>query len=814
MSTTFFNYNKQQFNADVSLNGATTLSGLNTVSGKTQFNADASFNQALTIAGATTISGATTFTAANTIINGNVGIGKTNPSAQLHLGNNLVNKQIVLYETVNNNNQYFGFGINDGMLRYQIDAAVSKHAFFAGASSSSSNELMRIQGNGNVGIGTSNPRVPLDVSGAFQVFNTSRNNGSGVITYITSNDGSYGSIECFNTGNTGKLPLVLQGYGVGYVGIGMTNPSYSLDVKGGVRFGDSASSIYGINFGQTGVGGYRSAYIYGDGANMEINNQQGGRMMLSTNNSEKVSILANGNVGIGNTSPSWLHTIAANRPNYVCNSTAGNNGLSDFQSLAPFSIWDSGYSTSGIALKMGLFRDTGAAYIQCEAANTGARNILLQPWLGNVGIGTTNPIAPLHVYSSEGLSLATTTAVNRTNQSILGFGFGGGAGVGTRDSFRITSEPVNRDNGNGPTFYDYGAQASLVFSRKTSNGYNADPSHLTYTETMRIHGSTGFVGIGTTNPKFPLHIYGSALISNYNVGQDLHSSVTGSTTDSAGYLQTARFYGGYFEKIIANNGGYSNWGWGICARYSILALEFDAYSDTRIKTNIVDIDDSKALSILRKIQPKTYEYIDKLQRGNDTVIGFIAQEIKEIIPKAVKINKDFVPSFYTICQVSATDVSNIVLVTSPIDLSWNPLHDLSGNAFIDAEGNACSDASGNKVFNVKLYDESNNEIICKTTDVLDKRSFLVDIADTKLSSGEYFLHGQEIDDFHTLDKQAIFTVVTAAVQDIDRQVQSDAAKIAALESDVSSLKSENASLQSQLSALQSQMAAVLLKLNM
>jgi hypothetical protein len=74
---------------------------------------------------------------------------------------------------------------------------------------------------------------------------------------------------------------------------------------------------------------------------------------------------------------------------------------------------------------------------------------------------------------------------------------------------------------------------------------------------------------------------------------------------------------------------------------------------------------------------------------------------------------------------------------------------------------------------VKLYDQSNNEIICKTTAILDKRRFLVD---TKINKdGEYFLYGQEIDDFHTLDKNAIFTVVTAAVQDIDRIQQAQQA---------------------------------------
>jgi hypothetical protein len=313
-------------------------------------------------------------------------------------------------------------------------------------------------------------------------------------------------------------------------------------------------------------------------------------------------------------------------------------------------------------------------------------------------------------------------------------------------------------------------------------------------ERMRITND-GYIGIGTGNPTYPLDI-------NRYVSRDV-----------SGYLFNSSGAIGYYDasnlKISIN-----------VVDGLIRADQYIAFSDKRIKNNIVDIDDEKALSILRQIKPKTYDYVDKLQRGTDSVIGFIAQEIKEIIPKAVTIVKDYVPTFYTNCHVAATDASNIVLVTSPIDLSWNPLHDTSGNAFMDAAGNACSDASGNKCFNVKLYDQSNNEIKCKTTAILDKRSFLMD---TKINKdGEYFLHGQEVDDFHNLDKNAIFTVVTAAVQDIDRiqqaqqasqtqmletqrqmqetqtqtqaQQQADAVKIESLKTQLSQQKTQNEAL--------------------
>jgi len=43
------------------------------------------------------------------------------------------------------------------------------------------------------------------------------------------------------------------------------------------------------------------------------------------------------------------------------------------------------------------------------------------------------------------------------------------------------------------------------------------------------------------------------------------------------------------------------------------------------------------------VQPKTYKYIDE-KKGSHTVIGFIAQQIREIIPNAVQLGKGTLPS--------------------------------------------------------------------------------------------------------------------------------------------------------------------------
>ena len=434
---------------------------------------------------------------------------------------------------------------------------------------------------------------------------------------------------------------------------------------------------------------------------------------------------------------------------------------------------------------------------------------------GYVGIGTTTPSYKLDVNGTANFSGATTIG------GTLALSSGNGIYLNGNGSVNCGSGAVNCGT--------LGCTSINTNSGTVSVGLGAVNCGAISCTTLTTNYNTitcGTITCGSINSSGVCNL-GPITVDSCN----WIAPGTGSVTYSYwGFFKYYYIYGTWYTpnssysiSTSTLDTTYNYPSYGLKCTYNIYtAAAFVTASDNRIKNNIVEIDDDNALSILRKIKPKTYEYIDKLKRGNDSVIGFIAQEIKEIIPKAVTVVTDYAPTFYTICQISTTDVSNIVLVTSPIDLSWNPLHDQSGNAFIDGEGNACSDASGNKVFNVKLYDQSNNEIKCKTTFILDKRSFLMDISGSKMVDNAlqdgYFLHGQEVDDFHTIDKSAIFTVVTAAVQDIDRIVQAqtatqqaDAAKIAALEGQVSTLQTQNASYEARIAALEQALTALLAK---
>lgn len=71
-----------------------------------------------------------------------------------------------------------------------------------------------------------------------------------------------------------------------------------------------------------------------------------------------------------------------------------------------------------------------------------------------------------------------------------------------------------------------------------------------------------------------------------------------------------------------------------------------------------------------------------------------------------------------------------------------------------------------------------------------------------------FCYGKEVNDFHTLDKQKLFTLNFSATQEIDKIQQAEKTKLAVAESKITALETENATLKAQLSGIEARLVAL------
>jgi hypothetical protein len=76
-------------------------------------------------------------------------------------------------------------------------------------------------------------------------------------------------------------------------------------------------------------------------------------------------------------------------------------------------------------------------------------------------------------------------------------------------------------------------------------------------------------------------------------------------------------------------------------------------SDSRIKKDIEEINDEEGLNKLLLVQPTKYNYIDEVRNQGRTgkVFGFIAQQIREVIPEAISIQNQIILNVNKTCLI-------------------------------------------------------------------------------------------------------------------------------------------------------------------
>lgn len=280
-------------------------------------------------------------------------------------------------------------------------------------------ERLRIATNGDVGIGTANPALRLHVvdaepnNGIMNVQNTDATGWSG--TNYVSNTGTAWGFVGFNnaaghayvgTGTANPLRLYTNGLprmtvsSAGDVGIGTGTPGVRLDVVGdnglipmrvwntlnngyAVTQYISSSNLYGhIGWGNPGAGTFPNLFFVGT--------QAAAPFALTTSDTERMRIAANGMVGIGTTAPTAQLDVSRN-------SSTGNGQAHLTETEQDFARLGFRNTATTRFWEIAAMPHDDDAQMAMNFYSSANGNLMTLLGTGNLGVGTTAPAAKLEV---------------------------------------------------------------------------------------------------------------------------------------------------------------------------------------------------------------------------------------------------------------------------------------------------------------------------------------------------------------------------------------------------------------------------------
>ena len=218
-------------------------------------------------------------------------------------------------------------------------------------------------------------------------------------------------------------------------------------------------------------------------------------------------------------------------------------------------------------------------------------------------------------------------------------------------------------------------------------------------------------------------------------------------------------------------GSYS--GYSIYANGSITSAGRLISSDKRIKKNITRIDPNDALNLIKKFDVYNYNIIDT----NKNEIGFIAQEVKNILPEAVNIIQNYIPDINK-------NLTNISWITININnkimykMYCNELDMFDGNKYRFTVYNS---ESSNKILEIEKNEDGSFTFEKKWNNI--------------------YCYGKLIDDFHVINYDVIFSLYCSTIEKFDDTAFEIDEKLEEIEDKIKNIEDENNNLENKLDEL-------------
>lgn len=752
----------------------------------------------------------------------NVGIGTTSPAELLHIysptytGLLIENPSSNLYAAANWKNDMgdltqmlvSGSGFSNGifgprsasfnnngpgginLVAYNAAGVIR----FATGGLATTNERMRIDAGGNVGIGTMNPTrgklVAVANNGFFATSLVSDNAGRGIeligtdFNFLTTGSAismdlgtgsgnTYSSLQAYTAGKSASGSLVLQPT-FGNVGVGTITPSSKLEVAGQVKItGGTPGAGKVLTSDAVGLASWvdPNTLVIADNlgdhtatATLQLNNN----WLSNDGGSEGIRIDNSGNVGIGEAVPSG--------PIHVNTATAGR--YMRYHSFGNLSLFNPTGNT--VELRLGEAYGRPGLYssgrLELHSQSTGIIfgnndvEYMRMSSTGSIGIGTNAPESLLNVVVANNgvnvpLVLRNTNTVQGGNAVGLGF--------------------ANGDVNNAPL------KAMIINERTETFGRGklhfimndaASAAAATLTDAKMTLDRSGNLGIGTTSPTAKLDIAGTVAMNDNQIrlrgGSDGNHflSYIGGAFDGAKLTgnnnvilntmtggdalivtgnrvgigtpspiaplhvesQASPSYGNFTYYAFQTNAGSGSCcagtvnGVSIHASGRVMASEFDAFSDARIKQVIGLSNSEEDLQHLLGIQITDYRMKDQA-KDLKPYKKVIAQQVEEVFPEAVSTITEVIPDIYALASV--------------------------------ANGTIALKADVKVGDRLRLIRESGNEMV--TVIQVQETGFVIDSDITE----QVFVYGREVSDFRTVDYEAISMLNVSATQELFRMIQ-------------------------------------------
>ena len=218
--------------------------------------------------------------------------------------------------------------------------------------------------------------------------------------------------------------------------------------------------------------------------------------------------------------------------------------------------------------------------------------------------------------------------------------------------------------------------------------------------------------------------------------------------------------GGHHIDARSNNGNGRVFYINYYSNQAVILKQTSYGSDERIKENIEDINEKEALNKFLNIEFKKYNYIAR-KNTDEKVYGVIAQQLNEVFPEAVDTNESLA-------------VGNINLLAT-----------FEGNK-ITFNDNKTSDLIQVGV-KVQLMNEEFVLREFEVTEIIDESTFIVNDEEDLITSISGKVVGTIVNDFHTVNKHAIWTLSAAALQETYKELQEEKEKVSELQSVISNL---------------------------